>query len=49
MTNELIKLLSDLDELIKSWNDKKIANEEELRTELKPLNDKLTEELKTSG
>lgn len=46
MTNELVKIVSDLKELFDSWTARKILNEEEFITELKKLNEALTEELK---
>lgn len=46
MTNELVKIVSDLKELFDAWNSRAISNEEEFVTGLKKLSAAMTEELK---
>lgn len=46
MTNELIKILSDLKELIDDRNAGKIPGEDEFLTGIRQANAELTEELK---
>lgn len=45
MTNDLIRILSDLKALIDYWNAGGLIGENELIDQLKKLNERLTEEL----
>lgn len=45
MTPELKQILDSFKATIENWNNKVVTNEEEFRTNLKKLNDRLTEEL----
>ena len=45
MTNDLIRILSDIRELIDAWCKQRLMNENEFMDELKELNKKLVEEL----